>query len=69
MKLKILYWSITILYTTVFVLAGHRGGRTTPITPNPTGISASVWIIFLVLFLGVGYFIYWVFSKNKKRLF
>jgi len=67
MKLKITFWIFSFLYSILAVIAFHGGGNIQPTTPNPTGISPIGWIIFIVLFIGGGYFIYWLFSKEKKE--
>ena len=52
----------------VLTATAYHGGKTLSQTrPNPTGISPIAYMIFAALFVGVGYFIYWLLSKEKKE--
>jgi len=66
MKLKITFWVFSFLFSVLSVTASH-GGRLTTVTPNPTGISPLWWMVFIVVIIGVVYFFYWMFSKDKKE--
>ena len=66
MKLKITFWIFSFLFSFILVTANH-GGRLTKITPNPTGISPFWWLIFIAIVIGLVYFFYWMFSKEKKE--
>jgi len=65
MKLKITFWIFYFLFSFLSVTANHGGGLIN-ITPNPSGISPLWWMVFIVIIMGVGYFFYWMFSKDKK---
>jgi len=66
MKLKIVFWSFSLLFSFLSVTANH-GGNLRNITPNPTGISPFWWIIFIAIVIGLVYFFYWLLSKEKKE--
>ena len=66
MKLKIAFWIFFLLFSVLSVTANH-GANLQNIIPNPTGISPLWWIIFIAIVIGLVYFFYWMFSKEKKE--
>jgi len=58
---------ILFLISTIVVTAQGRRRSLIGITPNPTGFSPIGIVIFVVLFLGIGYLIYRLFTKDKKK--
>lgn len=67
MKLKVTFWIFSLLYNILTVIAFHGGKTLAQTKPNPTGISPIEWMIFAAIFMGVGYFFYWMFSREKKK--
>jgi len=68
MKSKIIIWILIFLFNLISIVAYHGGGKTGgQITPSPTVISPIGLMIFVVLFIGIGYLIYWLFSNKKKK--
>lgn len=45
----------------------HHPGDMVVQTVNGGSISPFTWMIIIAILVGIGYFIYWLFSKNKKK--
>ena len=65
MKLKLVFWIFSLLFSVLSVTANH-GGNLRTVNPDSTRISTLWLIIIIAIAIGLLYLLNWLFLKKKK---
>jgi len=66
MKLKIVFWIFSFLFSVLSVTASH-GGNLRTVNPDSTRISTFWLIIIIAIAIGLLYLLNWLLLKKKKK--